>query len=557
MIRSPEPASHSHPTDDRTLLQQRITALEAELAESRRSESMLRRRDAELNAFIESSALALHWVDANGIIVWANPAELSLLGYDRGEYIGQHISNFYADPAVLEDIVSRLCRGETLRDYEARLRCKDGSLKTVLIDSSVYWDNGRFVHTQCFTRDVTGQRRVEQINRHMAAIVDGSDDAIISKTLEGTITSWNPGAERIFGYRREETIGKSITILIPQDRLSEEQMILDRIARGERIQHFETVRRRHDGVLIHVSLSISPIRDAAGVVVGASKIARDITDRKSAAEALQAARDSLARLNADLEERVRERTASLTDLLAQMETFSYTVSHDLRSPLRAIGQYARALQEDCATGLTDDGRYFVERIIRATDRMSRMINDVLAYTRVNGDRLQLHPILLDECINTILQDSSEFQPPKATITISPGAPVVLGSEPFLQQIFANLLGNAVKFVPPGRVPHVSVSFARQGEHVRVAITDNGIGIPPQYQGRLFGLFERINTDRRYDGTGMGLAIVRRAVERMGGSVGVESDGVNGSTFWLTLRATDEEPLPGSLGSGLSVAPFAN
>src|SRR5262249_10214900 len=178
----------------------------------------------------------MHRVGSDGIILWANDAELTTLGYTREEYVGHHIGEFHADHDALADILERLHRGEKLLEHPARMRCKDGTVKSVLVDSSVLWDDeGRFVHTQCFTRDVTERQSVERVQALLAAIVETSDDAVISKTLEGTITSWNAGAERIFGFTAPEAIGRSIDIIIPYDRLDEEQAILAKLRRGERI----------------------------------------------------------------------------------------------------------------------------------------------------------------------------------------------------------------------------------------------------------------------------------------------------------------------------------
>ena len=200
------------------------------------------------------------------------------------------------------------------------MRCKDGSLKSVLIDSSVLWDEGRFVHTQCFTRDVTDRRRAEEARALLAAIVEASDDAIVSKTLDGVITSWNAGAERIFGYSAAEAVGRPIELIIPPDRLEEEREHPARVcARGERIEHFETVRRAKDGRLLDISLTISPMRDASGRIIGASKIARDITDRK----------------RAELEREESNR---------RKDEFIAILAHELRNPLAPVRNAARYLK---------------------------------------------------------------------------------------------------------------------------------------------------------------------------------------------------------------------
>jgi PAS domain S-box-containing protein len=220
------------------------------------------------------------------------------------------------------------------------------------------------------------------IQRYFEAIVQSSDDAILSKDLNGIIRSWNAAAEKIFGYTAEETVGKSVTMLIPAGHSNEEPDILSRIRRGEKIDHYETVRQRKDGSLVNISLTVSPIKDDKGKVIGASKIARDITQQKRTEEAVQAARQELALLNQELEARVKQRTKSLNLVVEQMEEFSYSVSHDLRTPARAMRAYAEALRDDYGSKLDDRAHEFLRRIVRGASRMDKLILDLLTYSRV-------------------------------------------------------------------------------------------------------------------------------------------------------------------------------
>jgi two-component system NtrC family sensor kinase len=263
-------------------LQQQAQALATEMAERQAIEQTLRRSEQELTDFFDHAPMALHWVGPDGIILRVNEAELRLLGYSRDEYLGRHIADFYADQQVIADILRRLHAGEELQDYEARLVCKDGTLKHVLINSNVLWEQGRFIHTRCFTRDITERKRGEESRERLAAIVDSSDDAIIGQTLEGIITSWNRGAERLYGYSPTEAIGQPLTLLIPADLSNDFPRLLACLQCGESIDHYETQRLHKDGTRLDVSLTISPIRDSTGRVIGASKIARDITARKQA-----------------------------------------------------------------------------------------------------------------------------------------------------------------------------------------------------------------------------------------------------------------------------------
>ena len=382
------------------------------------------------------------------------------------------------------------------------------------------------------------ERRVaEDARLRLAAVVESSDDAIITKTLEGIITSWNKAAETMYGYTVAEAVGKPVTILIPVDRLNEEPAIIERLKKGEKIDHYETVRQRKNGTLIDISLTVSPIKNANGKIIGASKIARDITDRKRTERELKEARDQLASANAELERRVAERTASLERVIAQLEEFSYSVSHDLRAPVRAMKGYAQVVLEKYGEQLHSDGRELMNRVVRAGGRMEKLVHDVLTYSRIARSDLKLECVSIDKLVSDIIHQYPEMQ--HADISVRPPFYPVLAHEPSLVQAISNLLANGVKFVAPGTSPKLLVWSEKSSAHVRVWIKDNGIGIKPEYQNRLFRIFERLHQNKSYDGTGIGLAIVRKAVEKMGGQVGVTSDGINGSTFWIDLIAAPE------------------
>jgi PAS domain S-box-containing protein len=388
--------------------------------------------------------------------------------------------------------------------------------------------------------DLLERREAEESIARLAAIVEFSDDAIITKNLDGVITTWNKGAERLFGYTAEETIGKPVSMLIPHDRQEEEPDILRRLRLGQPIRPYETVRQRKDGSLLNISLTVSPLKDHSGGIMGASKIARDITE-------LCRTREELAKSHQELEQRVAERTASLSQALAQLEEFSYTVSHDLRAPIRAMQGYAKAVFDDYGHLLDSQGHDYLDRIIRSGTRMDRLVRDILTYSRVARAEIAIEPVELNKLISDIVSHYPEMQEPQARIEITGTLGTVLAHEPSLAQAISNLLSNAVKFVARGVKPNIRIHsesiLARDFDttevesprsFIRFSIQDNGIGIRPEHQGRLFGLFERIHPDKKYEGTGIGLAVVRKAVERMGGRVGLHSNGDGGSTFWLEL-----------------------
>lgn len=248
------------------------------------------------------------------------------------------------------------------------------------------------------------------------------------------------------------------------------------------------------------------------------------------------AQEAQKRLNKELEQRVEERTASLRAAIAQMEEFSYSVSHDLRSPVRAMHGYAKVVIEDYGDKLDSEGKDLLQRIVQSSTRMDRLIHDVLTYTRVARQEIHLERISLDRFVRGVIEQFPEFAPNRAKIVIEGKLPEAVGHEPSLSQVISNLLHNAVKFVAPGVMPEVRIRAELHGNSVRLWFEDNGIGIKPEYQSRLFGMFERIHPEGKYQGTGIGLAIVRKSMERMNGKAGLESDGVHGSKFWIQMRA---------------------
>jgi PAS domain S-box-containing protein len=253
-----------------------------------------------LEDFFENAPTGSHWFASDGNILRVNRAELEMLGYLRDEFVGHHISEFHSDAEVVANMLRRLHAGEEVRNYPARLRCKDGSKREALIDANVLWEDGKFVHSRCFVRDATDRNAVDETRSRLADIVESSQDAIISKTIDSRIVSWNRGAACLFGYSADEAIGKPITILIPPERHDEERLIIGQLKRGERIEHYETIRITKQGQRIEVSETISPIRDRTGRIVGASKIARDITARRQA----ERTAGFLARASAALSERI-------------------------------------------------------------------------------------------------------------------------------------------------------------------------------------------------------------------------------------------------------------
>lgn len=290
---------------------------------------------------------------------------------------------------------------------------------------------------------------------------------------------------------------------------------------------------------VQSELAQQTAREAATLAVCLDEARRaaqkEIVLRRQVEAALRETKDQLAKTNEELEQRVEERTSRLKETIAELEAFSYSISHDMRAPLRAMQGYAEALMEDSRGKLDSESRDHLDRIARASRRLDALINDVLRYTRVARCDAVLTPLPLGRLVRDVIDQYPQLQRPVADFEIHGPLPDVLGHEVLLVQCLSNLFINAVKFVPSDRRPHVCIRTETTNQRVRLWIEDNGIGIAPENFQRIFGMFERINPEQAFDGTGIGLAIVKRAVARMRGSVGVKSTLGRGTTFWVELE----------------------
>jgi len=369
----------------------------------------------------------------------------------------------------------------------------------------------------------------------MAAIVESSHDAIIGKSLDGIITSWNRAAEAIYGYTAAEAIGNPISMIVPPERQHELPLLFDKVKRNERVQAFHTERITKTGERLSISLTLSPIHDPRGRIIGVSGIDRDITKQKKAEHELAEAQQRLSHYAEELEEQVADRTRVLKETVQSLEGVCYTIAHDLRAPLRTLQGFTRILLEDYTPALGEEGRLYAERIGAAATRMDVLIRDLLDYARLSHLELPLTSLDLGHQIQQVLlQLGPEIEAKQAEIVVAP-LPRVIANETVLAQVLTNLLTNAIKFVAPDTRPHIEIRSETIDGKLRVFVRDNGIGIDSLHHERIFGLFQRLHKPEVYPGTGVGLAIVRKGVERMGGTVGLESTPGKGSCFYIDLR----------------------
>ncbi|WP_168210736.1 PAS domain S-box protein [Persicimonas caeni] len=468
--------------------------------------------DSRLRALLDSAVDAIITINSKGIIQEVNPAVERIFGYSPEELRGQNLSILMPSPmrerhdGFISSYLRTGNKGVIGTGREVVALKKDGSCFHAHLTVSEFHSRGRHEFLGV-VRDISAIKRAEASSRRLAAVVESSDDAIITKSLDGTITSWNESAERLFGYTADEAIGAKSSSLVPVDRLGEEAQILDRLAAGERIDHFETVRVRRNGTQLDVSVTVSPLHDDREAVVGASSIVRDISERKK-----------LERMQAE---------------------FVSNVSHELRTPLTAI-RGALGLVAGGVTGeLTEETREYIDIALTNSERLIRIVNDILDIEKIESGKMefQMRTVALDKVIDDALVANASFAASHETELVLesdvPAGDIFVDIDRFAQ-VMANLISNAAKFSPP----HSPVELAaeKRGNWVRVSVRDYGPGIPMEFRGKLFERFAQADgsSRRRKGGTGLGLSISKAITERMRGRIGFEDAHGGGSRFYLDI-----------------------
>lgn len=495
----------------------------------REIEDSLRRQSHILEVTLASIGEAVIVTDIHGRPSFMNTVAEALTGWTTEGAKGLDLTRVFRvineqNREPCEDLVSRVLRTGVIHGVanHTLLIRRDG--REIPIENSaapIRTSTGALFGVVLVFKDVTARRRAEHERGWLAAIVESSNDAIVSKSLDGQITSWNPAAERLFGYTAEETIGKSIMLIIPPDLWAEEQELLARLRAGERIEHFETVRIARDGRRLEVSLTVSPIRDQSGRIVGASKIARDISERKQ-----------------------DERVAREAD--RRKDEFLATLSHELRNPLAPIRNAAHIL---CKKEHSDPELKLACTIIdRQLRQLTRLVDDLLDISRVTNGGLALinEPFDLRALLRT-LQTSLQpaFTANAQTLRVAlPEDPLyVEGDRARLMQVFTNLLTNANKYTPDGGL--IEVEASRNNDRVLVSVRDTGIGIAQEMLDTVFELFAQVDrsSQRSRGGLGIGLTLAQRLIKAHGGRIRVRSDGPEKGSEFIVELPVSAAPAP--------------
>ncbi len=620
--------------------------------------------DSEImsRAITEGMAEGVITTTTDDIVLEANAAALQLFGYEKSELIGRDVSELVPERHrrhYKDSTAARAAQPEAFRmpGREMRSLRKDGSEFSASMSFADVQVGGRRLFT-ALIHDITERKQAEAARTQLAAIVQGSEDTIFSRTLDGIVTSWNTGAERMFGYTASEAVGRRVDqLILPPEMREQVVKNVDRVLHGERVAPYETRRMTKDGRMIDVLASVSPIKDGAGEVTGASVILHDISalkqaeaarreseerfraafeqagvgmglrdldplkplwlrvnqklcdilgytreellrlttvditspeDRDSAIDYNQRllrgeigdysrekryvrkdgeiiwvnltlstvsgpdgrpthiisviediteqklAQERVITLNAELEQRVIERTRQLQATNKELETFSYSVSHDLRAPLRGIDGFSKLLLKEYGDRLDTKGSDYLQRIHSATRRMGELIDDLLQLSRVARHRLAPETVNLSQLASAILAELREREPERTVATAIQEDIVVQGDPRLLRIMLENLLGNAWKFTRKEPHPRIRVGTTEQDGKTVIEVGDNGAGFAMEYAGKLFGAFQRLHGAAEFEGTGIGLATVQRIVALHGGRVWAEAAVGKGAVFYLIL-----------------------
>ena len=514
-----------------------------EQAEARTEQLQSRTEDAETRSKLAIQASDLSYrrlfeAARDGILILeadtgrindVNPFLVELLGFSRLEILGKTVGELspFKDMESNKAMLERLQKDGYVRYEDLPLETRDGRHIDVEFVSNVYQAGHKSV-IQCNVRDITARKRAETVSNRLASIVESSNDAIIGKDLNGIVTNWNKSAENIFGYTAAEMIGSPIGLMIPAGKLDEEDQLLAKLKRGETVAHFETQRRAKDGRLIDISLTVSAIKDAAGKVIGFSKVARNISERKEAEEKIH-------QLNVELEGRVAERTSELLTANQDLEAFSYSVSHDLRAPLRHVMGYIQILEKEAGPSLSKSSLERMATISGAAARMGILIDDLMAFSRIGRMELRKSDVDLHELVRQVQGDFMAETETRGILWKIDLLPTVRADAALLRMVLANLIANAVKFTGARAQAQIEIGCLPTGKQETVIfIRDNGAGFDPLYADKLFGVFQRLHSQAEFEGTGIGLANVYRIIHRHGGRTWAEGIVDGGATFYFSI-----------------------
>jgi PAS domain S-box-containing protein len=521
---------------------QRILLFIEDITDRRQSQAAVRASEIRYRRVFEAAQDGILIVDPDTRkITDANPFMSKLLGYSYDELLGKELweIGLLKDEKASQEAFRELKRKHFIRYEDLPLQNKTGQRHEVEFVSNLYDEGDRKV-IQCNIRDITQRKRAQELLREREeqfhAIFTQAPVGIARTDLDGHFVLVNKCYCDITGRTSKELLALNIQdITHPEDLILSEPFLKKLKEKGK---GFVVEKRylRPNGKIAWVRNSVSRISDASAKKQYFLVVTLDITERRRAEQALLTAKNEIAQRARDLEQVVTQRTCELRETIGELEGFSYSVSHDMRAPLRAMQSFAQFLVDDYSSKLDKQGISYLHQIMRSAVRLDHLIQDVLSYTRIIHAKLPMEPVNLDRLVRDIVDALPDGLPIKPKIEIKGVLPNVMGNEALLAQCVSNLLSNGTKFVAPGTKPEMEISAEAMGDSsVKVWFKDNGIGIAPENHDRIFRLFERIHPVSEYEGTGIGLTIVRKASQRMNAQVSFRSALGAGSDFWIQIK----------------------
>lgn len=499
-------------------LQVHQVELEMQNEELRQAQTIIENSQKRFSDLYDFAPVGYLTLDSEGKITEANLRTAELLGVEKVNLVGKPFTMFVhvADKDVFYLHLRCLHKGAP-QTCELKLTVKNaGSFSAQLVSTPLRDDAGCAEGFLVTIFDISARKIAEEQNARLAAIVENSYDAIFSKTLDGIVESWNLSAQRMYGYTEAEIKGQPVSLLSPPDRVSEMSEILLQIRKGETVRDFETIRRKKDGTDIEVSLMVSPILTATGEIIGASTIARDVTDRKRWERSLL-----------DLNESLQVSNRGLEDL-------GHTLSHDLLKPIRGIESFSRIILEEHAEKLDTEGRQLMRIINENANGLRDMISGLFDLSRIARTELRRKKIDLSALARAIVQEIRKADPSRNAEIVIADDLIAEGDAGLLHTALENLIGNSWKFTSKRSMTAIEFGQTSSRGMTAFFLRDNGAGFDMTRADRMFALFQRLHSDAEFDGTGVGLATVQRIILRHGGEIWAEGEPGKGATFYFTL-----------------------
>ncbi|AKB65149.1 PAS domain-containing sensor histidine kinase [Methanosarcina mazei] len=502
----------------------RMAGIVQDITERKKIEKALGMANAYNRSLIEVSLDPLVTIGPDGKITDVNRATEIVTGYFRSELIGTDFSDYFTEPEKAKEGYQYVFQKGLVRDYQLEIRHKHGHITPVLYNASIYRDeNGRVTGVFAAARDITELKKAEEKIKALANAVESSNDAIITGTLDGTITSWNKGAEQIYGYLAEEVMGKNVSILEPDNLKGEIKQLFDKIKQGKKVKRYETLRLKKDGIAVNVSVTLSPIFDVSGNPVAFSGIARDITEKKITENLLH------EKQMAEFANRTK------SEFLANM-------SHELRTPLNSIIGFSDMLYEQAYGELNQKQLRAISNISNSGKHLLNLINGILDLSKIEANKMELDYKEFElasslDLIRNILSPIADKKNIEIETGVDSSISKICADEDRFIRIMFNLVDNAIKFSFENSL--VKIGTRKKGELVEITVEDTGIGIKTEDQNKLFKPFSQVNSfsSKKFQGTGLGLSLVKQIVNLHGGYVWFKSEQGKGSTFAFAIPIT--------------------